>query len=507
MADIVEVLQHWQGGSTDRAIARAVGMGRDRVRQTIVVAKAGGLSKESPLTRKELQDRVPGLFADRMTPLGSKQQKKVEKFHDRIVAGLETNTAQTVWQRLHDEHGLDVSIRTFRRYVTANVQGISPDRVTVRKEMTLPGEVAEVDYGRMGIWTDPVTGTRRVMQAFIMTLVYSRRVFVDIVDCCDQISWVRSHMRAFEFFGGAPQKILLDNLKTGVIRADIYDPKLNRSYAELAEHHDVLLDPCRQAKPKDKPHVERAVPYVRDSCWRGRDFANRDAMREAALCWARDVADSRPHRTLPGTVGQVFTAVEQPALIPLPTEQFEVARWAKAILHPDCYVQVDKRFYSVIWKLVGKQLDVRVGERIVTVYDAGVLVKTHIRRSGERRYTDPADFPEQKIAFLLRTPAWCRRRAADLGPAVLALAEEILTEPIPLSRVREAQALIRLAQTYPAERIDSACQRALEADGRVRTAKNILANNLDVALAGDATHISNAGAFLHGEQMLLEGSR
>ena len=91
--------------------------------------------------------------------------------------------------------------------------------------------------------------------------------------------------------------------------------------------------------------------------------------------------------------------------------------------------------------------------------------------------------------------------------AVIALAEEMLTEPIPLSRVREAQALIRLADTYPSERIDTACQRVLETDGRFRTVKNILANNLDIAVAGDATHVSNAGAFLHGQQILLEGSR
>jgi hypothetical protein len=151
-------------------------------------------------------------------------------------------------------------------------------------------------------------------------------------------------------------------------------------------------------------------------------------------------------------------------------------------------------------------LDVRVGERVVTVYDAGELVKTHLRRRGQRRYTDPADFPDDKIAFLQRTPAWCRHRAGELGPAVAALAGEMLTDPYPLSRLREAQALIRLAQTYPKERIDTACSRALESDGRFRTVKNILDKGLDIEVAAETTHVSAAGAFLHGQQVLLGGT-
>jgi transposase len=508
VADVVEVIQHWQAGGSGRGISRALGMGRDRVGQILAVAERAGLSKHGPrLTSTELRERVPELFAARMSPLGSRQQKKLEPLHARIVAMLETNTTQTVWQRLRDEHGLDISVRTFRRYVDANVRGISPDRITVPKEKTLPGEVAEVDYGRMGIWMDPITGRKRVMQAFVMTLVYSRRIFINIVDCCDQMSWVRSHVAAFEFFGGAPQKIRLDNLKTGVLRADIYDPQLNRAYAEMAEHYGVLLDPCRVAKPKDKAQVERAVPYVRDSFWRGRDFTDWVAIREGALRWCTNVADARPHHGLPGTVGDVFVRVERPSLLALPTEPFELAHWAKATLHPDCHVQVLKHFYSASWKLVGRQLDVRVGERLITVYDSGQLVKTHIRKRGQRRYTDPADFPEQKIAFLQKTPAWCRRRALDLGSAVAALTDELLTGPYPLSRLREAQSLIRLGDTYPAERIDAACQRSLAADGRYRTVKNILAKRLDIAVDADATHVSKAGAFLHGQQVLLEYTR
>ncbi|MHB8490043.1 MAG: IS21 family transposase [Candidatus Dormibacteria bacterium] len=510
MADVVEVLQHWQAGHSLRHLARSVGMGRDRLRRIVARAEADGIVPGgTPLGRSEWEARVAGWFPDRgrrTAPMGE-QERAVARLHELVVAGLATNTASTVWQRLRDEQGLAVSVATFRRYVRKRVRAVRPEDVTVRKPPTAPGEVAEVDYGRLGMWTDPRTGKRHVVQGFTMTLNHSRRIFVAPVLRCDQATWVRCHVAAFEFFGGAPRQVRLDNLKTGVVHADIYDPQLNRAYAEMAEHYGVLIDPCRQGKPKDKPQVERAVPYARESYWRGRDWDGVMAMTDGALRWLRNVADQRPHRGLPGTVGAVFREREQPALLPLPRDPFEVAHWAKATVHPDCHVQVRRHFYSVPWRLVGRQLDVRIGERVVTVYHAGELVKTHVRERGELRYTDPDDFPEQKIAFLLRTPQWCRRQAADLGPAVVQLVDELLAEPFPLTRLRQAQAVIRLAEEHGAERLDAACQRALAADASYRTVRTLLINQRDRRVDDMDTHVSNAGAYLHGQQVLLENLR
>jgi transposase len=180
------------------------------------------------------------------------------------VAGLATNTAQTVWQRLHDEEGLRVSVRTFRRYVRERIPGgASTDQFTVRKEVTPPGEVAEIDYGRLGPWFDPLSQRRRVVNGFLMTLAFSRHVFVDPVLICDERSWVASHVAAFEFFGAVPAVLRIDNLKTGVLRPDLYDPKLNRAYAEMAEHYGVLIDPCRAGRPKDKAYATDCTSCVR----------------------------------------------------------------------------------------------------------------------------------------------------------------------------------------------------------------------------------------------------
>jgi hypothetical protein len=273
---------------------------------------------------------------------------------------------------------------------------------------------------------------------------------------------------------------------------------------ELAEHYSVLLDPCRAGKPKDKPRVERAVPYVRDSFWRGREFSTVHEMNEAARRWCNGVSAARRHGTLPGTVGEVFRSIERPALLELPEQPFEIARWAIGTLHPDCHLQVAGHFYSAPWRHIGKRLHVRVGERVVRIYDGTELVKTHLRCRGQRRYTDPADYPAEKVAFLQRTPAWCRRRAEELGPAVLTLVIELLSGPHPLACLRQAQGIVRLADTFGAERLDVACGRALVADGSLRTVRTILTKGLDRNPTDQDGGARDVGAFLHGQQVLLE---
>ncbi len=145
----------------------------------------------------------------------------------------------------------------------------------------------------------------------------------------DQQAWTQATVDAFAFFGGAPPaRLVPDNLKTGVDRPDLYDPQLNRSFGELAEHYGVLVDPARSRKPRDKPRVERPMPYVRDSFWRDREFTSLAAMQTEALRWCDEVAGTRACRPLDGAApGTVFAAVEQPALVALPVATFELAAW------------------------------------------------------------------------------------------------------------------------------------------------------------------------------------
>jgi hypothetical protein len=318
----------------------------------------------------------------------------------------------------------------------------------------------------------------------------------------DAFAWVAAHVEAFAFFGGVPRRIVPDNLKTGVVKPDLYDPKLNRAYAELAAHYGTLIDPARANKPKDKPRVERPVPYVRESFWRGRTWAGIGDMQSGAVTWCTDVAGRRQHRGLEGASPlSVFDAVEAPALLGLPPEVFELARWSQPKVGPDCHVKVGKALYSVPWRHIGARVDAREGDRTVEVFLGTQRIKTHVRIE-RGKATDYADYPPEKIAFFMRTPAWCRRKAAELGPHVAELVGGLLADGA-LHHLRAAQGVIGLADKHGAARLDAACSRAIAVgDPGYRTVKGILAAGTE-HLDQSIDRAPSAPAHLHGPEVLF----
>ena len=290
-----------------------------------------------------------------------------------------------------------------------------------------------------------------------------------------------------------------DNLKTGVDRPDLYDPKINRAYAELAAHYGFLPDPARAFRPADKPRVERPMPYVRDSFWRGRQFASLPQMQAEAERWSLEVAGRRQCRPLDGAApAGVFAAVEKDALKPLPADPFVLATWATAKIGPDIHARVGKVLYSVPWRHIGKTADVRVTDTMVQFFIGGQLVKTHPRKQLGKQ-TDFGDYPPEKIAFHMRTPAWCRKQAAAVGPACEQVIAGLLADNA-LYRLRAAQGVVGLADRHERSRLEAACAKAIAAgDPSYRTVKGILAAGTEGRLpAAAAAGDGGAGAFLHG---------
>jgi len=498
--DDIEILVHWRAGRGLRQIARSLGRSRNTVRDRIASAEAAGLAQDGPAWSASewraalgaaAADRGSGRFAVRMS---------LESLHDEIAAALAASTMTTVWSRLRDAGRTTVSFPTFRRYVVGRIRAVDPARLTVLLPAPAFGEAMEIDYGRLGLWTDPFGGRRHAVWAFVATLRACGMHFVRPVLVMDQAAWIRCHQEALDFFGGSARLWICDNLKAGVVRADLYDPQLNRAYRELAEHHGALVDPARAFHPKDKPRVERAMPYVRDSFWSGREFASLQAMVEAAAIWCADVAPRRRHPHLGLSVGEVFRQREQPALLALPDRPFAVVQWRQVKVHPDCHVAIDRVLYSVPWQHVGKSLQAKIGTACIELFDGAELVKTHTR-AVRGRATDQGDLPPDKVAFLMRTPTWCRRQATDAGPAVAALVEELLREGS-LVRLREVQALLRLVDTYGARRLDAACALASTADGRMKTVRNLLRAGLDGRQLELAPPTA-AGAYLHGPAAIV----
>ena len=368
------------------------------------------------------------------------------------------------------------------------------------------GSEGQIDYGKLGMWVDPATGTKHTIWAFVLVLACSRVMFVRPVIRLDASSWCDSHVRAFAFFGGVPARLVPDNLKTGVDRPDLYDPRINRTYAELASHYGVIADPARAFKPKDKPKVQRAMPYVRDSFWRGRTFTNLTEMQEAALTWCRQVANVRAHRGLDGASPQsVFETVEAPALTVLPRNDFELTVWSTGKVGVDCHVKVGKGLYSVPWRLIGQHVDARTAGGHVQILHQGKVVATHTALPAPGRATDFEHYPPEKIAFHMRTPTWCREQATRVGPACAGVVDELMAVNA-IHRLRSAQGILGLAGRPGVgdARLEAACDRALTVgDPSYRTIKGILAAGTETPTPPATTTAADTPAFLRGPQELL----
>jgi len=506
--DICEIFTHWHAGRSKSEIAVSLGLSRNTVRKYLAAAEAAGMVPGGPVVGQEEWGRLAREWFPELADARLRQVTwpAIGEHRDYIVEQMEARvTMATIHQRLADERGLAVSVASLRRYVAANLpEEARRSQVTVLRLVPAEaGQEAQIDYGQLGRWTDPRTGRRHVVNAFAMVLCCSRMLFVRPVIVMDQRAWTECHVAAFGFFGGVPARLVPDNLRTGVDRPGLYDPRINRSYAELASHYGCLVDPARSRKPRDKAQVERPMPYIRDSFWRGREWSSLEQMQAEAGRWSLEVAGRRACRPLDGAApAAVFAAVEKDSLAPLPADPFVLAEWSRCKVGPDIHVKVGRSLYSVPWKHIGQSLDARSTATMVQLFAGGDLVKTHVRKPAGKQ-TDLGDYPPEKIAFHMRTPAWCRKKAAEVGPACQALTGGLL-EDNALYRLRAAQGVLHLADKHQPGRLEAACARASAAgDPSYRTVKGILAAGTETEPVSAPAGDGGAAAFLHGPDALF----
>ena len=508
MRDIAEILEHWQAGRSIRAMATSLGASRPTVRKYISIAQAHGYRPGQPAPPRGWQAFLQEMAPEVFDPAAQSMVfAELRSLHARIEEVLADTSLMTAWQRLRDEHRMKASYSSFRRYVQKHLPSLMErPLITVRREDPPPGEEAQIDFGYLGLWTDPVSGKRCRLWAFAMILSHSRHMFACAVQHLDQRAWLESHVAGFEFWGGAPGRLVSDNLKPGVLKPDLYDPSFNRGYQELAHHYGVLIDPARAGRPKDKPRIERMMPYIRGSFWAGRDFSSLEEINREMIQWCLKVAGQRIHGTTKQRPLEVFAAVEQAALRPLPPEPFEIATWAKAKVGWDCYFYAAGAGYTIPYAYAGKGVTVRLTPKLVQAYVGYDLVKTHLRVPKGRRATDWDDFPAQKAAFFRRTPDWCRQQAARMGEEVRKTVESLLEDHL-LYHLRQIHGILRLAEQYGPVRLNAACGRANAfGDPSYRTVKTILEKGLDQQMALAPPAVA-AGAFLRGPQgLLLQGA-
>jgi hypothetical protein len=259
VTDFVEMFRHWNAGRSQVQINEALGVDRKTIRKYVAPALAEGLQPCPEEFDEEVwRARIGRWFPELVDPAARALSWPLIAAHHQWIDGQlkAPVTVATIAQRLRDDHGVEVSESTVRRYIaTTFAEERLEGKVAVPRGAVEPGSEAQIDYGKLGMWLDPVSGRRVAVWVFAMILSCSRALFVQPVLRMDQRSWNASHVAAFEFFGGVPARLVCDNLKTGVTRPDLYDPLINRAYGELAGFFGTLIDPARARKPKDKPLV------------------------------------------------------------------------------------------------------------------------------------------------------------------------------------------------------------------------------------------------------------
>jgi len=357
-------------------------------------------------------------------------------------------------------------------------------RVTVRMADSPPGELSEADFGMLGMVFDPETDRLRRAYALIVTLAYSRHQFVHVTFTQKVAAFIVGLDEAWAFFDGVTARLVIDNLKSAVVKADRYDPVFNRTFEEYAAFRGFVIDAAPARMPTAKPHVERAVQYVRENFFRGEKWRNIAHVREEARRWCLSTAGLRTHGTTRKKPLEVFEAEEKAALRLFSGGRFDTPAWAVCKVHPDHTVNFLKAFYTVPTRYIGETVTVCGDSGLVRIYLGGELLKTRPRLPPGGKDIDYDDFPKEKSAYAMRDPNRIIATAKVRGEQLGAFMARLLSGTFPWAMLRQGQKLLRLADKYGASTVDDACATALKYDIiNVHRVERIIVQGLEKKIA------------------------
>jgi len=475
MMDIREIVRRVRAGQSDRAIGREMRIDRRTVARYRVWAEAQGLLEGDLPELGELHQLLAETLPEAKPP---QNLSSVEPYRE-VVEKLRKQGVEiaAVHQRLV-ERGFTGSYYAVYRFV----QQLEPrePEATVRVEVA-PGEEAQVDFGSAGVMLDE-EGNLRKAWAFVMTLSHSRHQFVYFVFDQKVRTWLDCHRRAFEYFGGVPKKIVLDNLKAAITRACVNDPQVQQAYRECAEHYSFLIAPNRPATPRHKGKVEKGgVHYVKRNFLAGKETLTRQQANRDVLLWCENTAGKRKHGTTREQPLVRFEDVEKAALQSLPQPPFDPGTWKLLKLHRDCHLVFEGSYYSAPFAYIGQQLRVRAGNRHVQIFTQDFqLIAAHDRAAQPGTFCTHDDhLPPHLVPGLRLNRDACLTQAQEIGEATLEVVTTLLDDPV-VERLYTVGRLLRLRETYGEQRLEAACRRALAfGDPAYMTVKRILTQGLD----------------------------
>jgi len=346
------------------------------------------------------------------------------------------------------------------------------------------GEKCFIDYaGQTVPIVDPATGEFYRAQIFVAVLGASSYTFAGATRSQSLPDWLESHVRAFEFFGGVPQLLIPDNLRSAVSKACRYDPEINPSYQQLADHYRVAVIPARPYKPKDKAKAEVAVQIIERWILARLRHHTFFSLAELNHCIAALLVElnDKPFKQLPGNRRQAFEQLDRPALKALPTRPYRYVAIKPVKVNIDYHVEYDKHLYSVPHQYVGERLELHAGERLVEIYFRRQCVAVHPRAHRPGTTTEASHMPTRHAKHQQWTPQRLKSWARDLGAHAHGWVDKQLsTRAHPEQAYRTCLGLLNLSRTYPCTRLDGACRLASrEGLNQLKHIKSILKSNRD----------------------------
>jgi len=452
MAEVTTIRTLHQSGHSNRKIARLVGVHRETVARYVAE-----------------EDSKPAKPDHRV---GSGPASACEPFREVILGKLEQGLSGVrIFQDLREEHQFPASYSSVRRFL----QGLrKAHSLPVRRLEAGPGEEAQVDFGTAAPVV-PKGGKRRRPWLFRIVLSHSRKAYSEVVWRQTTDNFIACLENAFHHFGGAPKRLVIDNLKAAVARADWYDPEVHPKLQSFAQHYGTAILPAKPYKPEHKGKVESGVKYAKNNALRGRTFSSLAEQNAFLLEWETNVADTRIHGTTKKQVGGLFRQAERPALQPLPADRFPSFAEARRSVHRDGHVEVDKAFYSAPPEYVGRRLWARWDTRLVRLFDdRWRQVAVHAKTEPGRFRTSNQHIPREKFSAVERGADALLRQIAAIGPHTRDWANA-MTQARGVEGIRVLVGLKALAGKHDTEALEEACHTALSHGAyRLRAVRELL---------------------------------
>jgi len=471
LAQQQQIQSFLQLGWRDRRISREMGISRTTVARyrdefqnrpevPTDTGKDGGLFDTGGSTDIPESQSRPEVPADSEAPLPESKSKNIDPLR-RIIGRKYTEglSGQRIYQDLVEEESYQGSYDSVKRFCRKLQRLLPADRF--ERLPTYPGAEAQVDFGKGALVF--FNGKHRWAWLFKMTLSYSGHAYEELVFQQDIETFLRCHEHAFAFFGGVPATIKLDNLKSGVLRACLYDPLLNILYRAFSEHWGFIPNPCPPRTPNQKGRVERDVGYTKNNALKGRKFASLEEGNTFLRGWNERWARTRIHGSKKRQVWKLFTESEQNALRALAEKHFPMFRIGKRTVSWYGQIEVGGNYYPLTEGIIGERVQIHFNREIIRVYRNQVLIKVMVPLPGKGHVAGSiiGDRPERP-AFLDEKEGRMVGTAKTIGSNCHVLALEILAHEEDPIAFRRVMGIISLVKKYPKAVIDFACEWALK---------------------------------------------